>query len=570
MAAEAPAPEPELEGVDGEVVTLRDCLLDLGEAIDCHRVSLGVLRAPGSEGEQTFALVPITILEERCLVAVPHAAWNRAIARRRLPRDALSRGVNVEVPAQGDPASRAHAAFKVKVWVGFLNLDFEESWTAGGGEDAQYPFRVSGSPGSVAAPLFAGLLQAAQEQFGYETGLSGTGGLAEEEADTVEDRVSAVERALGAVQKGLERLLERQDEAGAEPSAAARQVGPAAGFPALPGLDRGALSEARIAGIPEAQLRALSALAENPTRMPDGRAAPAKAAVRKSGPLSESEEEPPAGAGADLAEEEVQKLPPVERAVVEMSALLQKLAKKEERPRLDLEDLLDRAEGLGGSSSDVVGSQGASRSKAAAYLKLSRMLKEEPERIVESISRLVEEDFSGHRLGPGANQQTATMRGWLEHRSHIPGLAGPARWSWAVGGIADCLAAGRTAEAHARALLLVAAADQAAIDSGNWLLGAEFLLEPAAPLQAFARHTRPEMHEQQSTRILDPRWVSVAMSRVRERESFVEVRRKLGGGGGRPPGGGNASQDQPEKEEKGGGKGGRKGPRADKNEQGAK
>ncbi|CAE7386548.1 unnamed protein product [Symbiodinium sp. KB8] len=516
LALEA-VPLWELEEVDGEVVTLRDCLLDLREAIDCHRVSLGVLRTPGGDGEQSFALVPITTLEERCLVAVPHAAWNKAIARRRLPRDALSRGVNLEVPAQGEPPTQAHAAFKVKVWVGFLNHELEDSWTAGK-----------------------------------------TLSLGEEEAETVEDRVSAVERALGAEQKGLERLLDRQNEPAPRQTASAR--------PAV-------ATEGLLASRIESQLRLLSAMAENPTRMPDGRAAPAKTAVRKSGPLSESDEEAPAAAGAALAEEEVQKLPPVERAVVEMSALLQKLAKKEERPRPDLEDLLDRAEGLGGSSSDAAGSQGVSRSKAAAYLKLSRLLKEEPERIVESISRLVEEDFSGHRLGPGAHQQTATMRGWLEHRSHIPGLAGPARWSWAVGGIADCLAAGRTTEAHARSLLLVAAADQAAIDSGSWLLGAEFLLEPYAPLQAFARHTRPEMHEQQSTRILDPRWVSVAMSRVRERESFVEVRRKLGGGGGRPPGGGSAAQDPSEKDDKGdkgGGKGGRKGPRSDKSEQGAK
>ena len=131
MAAEEAVPLWELEEVDGEVVTLRDCLLDLREAIDCHRVSLGVLRTPGGDGEQSFALVPITTLEERCLVAVPHAAWNKAIARRRLPRDALSRGVNLEVPAQGEPPTQAHAAFKVKVWVGFLNHELEDSWTAG-------------------------------------------------------------------------------------------------------------------------------------------------------------------------------------------------------------------------------------------------------------------------------------------------------------------------------------------------------------------------------------------------------------------------------------------------------
>ena len=47
--------------------------------------------------------------------------------------------------------------------------------------------------------------------------------------------------------------------------------------------------------------------------------------------------------------------------------------------------------------------------------------------------------------------------------------------------IADALAADRTAEAHARSLLLVAAADQAAIDQGSWLVGSELLLEGAAP-----------------------------------------------------------------------------------------
>ena len=124
------------------------------------------------------------------------------------------------------------------------------------------------------------------------------------------------------------------------------------------------------------------------------------------------------------------------------------------------------------------------------------------------------------------------------------------RWAWAVGGISDCLAAGRHVEAHARSLLLLAAADQAAVDAGSWLiLGSEFLFESAAPVQAFARHRGPELHEQQHTRILDQRWIHVAMSRVRERESFrrseTETRR-------------TSSGDAPEKEERPG-KGARKG-----------
>ena len=106
-------------------------------------------------------------------------------------------------------------------------------------------------------------------------------------------------------------------------------------------------------------------------------------------------------------------------------------------------------------------------------------------------------------------------------------MAGPLRWAWAVGGIADALSARRYLEAHARTPLFLAAADPAPVDSGSWLLGSEYLLEPAAPLQSFAKHRPPESSEAQHTRILDPRWISVAVARINERESFIEVRHKL-------------------------------------------
>ncbi|CAE7217549.1 unnamed protein product [Symbiodinium sp. CCMP2592] len=524
--------------------------------------------SPCPEGaEFSVAAIPVTVIEERCLVAVPHSTWNKATARRKLPRQGLTRAVNLEVAAQGDPPSSSHAALRVKVWLGFLDKDLEDSWSAGGGGEAQYPFRVAGSQTVAAVPFFPGLSQAAQEQFGYETGLSGAAPEGEEEADGLEDRVGAIEKALGAVQKGLDRLLQLRSAAPKASDAAAATPKPSAvqaplAAPVPPGLDPATVAEARRAGIPEAQLRLLSELASKPNKMADGRGA--RVGARKSGPLSESEEDAPAGGGTDLLLENTSALPPVEKAVVEMSAVLRKLATREEKGRLDLEDLLDRADGVSFGSGDGSGSLGTSRSKTAAYMRLCRMLKEEPERIVESITRLVEEDFTGLRAGPGASQQTATMRGWLEHRSHIPGLAGPVRWAWAVGGIADCLAANRHAEAHARSLLLLAAADQAAVDSGSWLLGAEFLLESAAPIQAFSRHRGPELHEQQHTRILDQRWIHVAMSRVRERESFVEVRKKLGGGAsGRPAApAGSGSGDTPEKDEKAG-KGARKGQKGD-------
>ncbi|CAE7232958.1 unnamed protein product, partial [Symbiodinium sp. CCMP2592] len=485
LAAPVPEGEPGAEveeEEEGEPLTLRDCLLDLGELIDPHSVSVGILApGPAAAPGATVALIPVTVSDDLCLCAVPHASWNKAIARRKLPKGCLVRAVNVEVPAQGEPPSLAHAALKVKVWIGFLDRTQESCWTAGGGESAQFPFRVSGSPGATALPFFPALLQVAQEQFGFETGQSGLGAETAEEPDPLALRVGAIEKALGSVQVGLEKLLQQRPAAPAGPAAASdlpRKPVPVDDIPAPPGLDPSTVAEARRAGVPESQLRLLGELAAKPNRMGDGRGKPI---TRASGPLSESEgEEAPGAGGAGLTVEDARALPPMERAVLEMSAVLQRLAKKEERPRADLED-------LSSSQFDGSGAGGASRSKAAAYSKLCRLIKEEePERIVESISRLVEEDFSGMRAGPGSSQHTATMRGWLEHRSHIPGLAGPVRWAWAVAGRADALAAGRPEEAHARSLLLLAAADQAAVDSGSCLLGAEFQLPRARASRAAA------------------------------------------------------------------------------------
>ena len=173
MAAEAPG-APVLEGEadeeEGDSLTLRDCLLDLGEAIDPFTVSVGQLASGTEEAPGvSVALVPVTVVEDSCLVAVPHACWNKAIARRRLPKRCLTRAVNVEVAAQGEPPTRAHAALKVKVWIGFLDREQEARWTAGNGEEAQFPFRVSGSPGTSALPFFPALLQVAQEQFDLDS-----------------------------------------------------------------------------------------------------------------------------------------------------------------------------------------------------------------------------------------------------------------------------------------------------------------------------------------------------------------------------------------------------------------
>ena len=74
---------------------------------------------------------------------------------------------------------------------------------------------------------------------------------------------------------------------------------------------------------------------------------------------------------------------------------------------------------------------------------------------------------------------------------------------------------------------------------GNWLLAAEMSLEPAPPFTAFAKHRPPEASEDQKTKIMDSRWISLLMHRIREREAYTEAKKKLGGAGWRPPGGGD-------------------------------
>ena len=112
-------------------------------------------------------------------------------------------------------------------------------------------------------------------------------------------------------------------------------------------------------------------------------------------------------------------------------------------------------------------------------------------------------------------------------------MPGPVRWSWRVAGALDCLRAGRPFKAQARLGLLLAASDQAAIEGGSWLLASEMLLEPQPLVASFAKHRAPEAWETRQTKLLDSRIFAVLIHRIREREAFLEARKKLTGH--RPP-----------------------------------
>ncbi|CAE7354970.1 unnamed protein product, partial [Symbiodinium sp. KB8] len=252
--------------------------------------------------------------------------------------------------------------------------------------------------------------------------------------------------------------------------------GPTVGAP-LAGLDPTVVAAARAAGVPEDQLKLMEKLAAKPGKLGDG-CRQAKTV------LSESEEDEPPELGEEGDPGSVAE------AICKMTQILSKLSKP--RRGGSLEDLLDRSDGseLGQGSSSSGGS-----SKAAAYQKLTRLLKEDPAKISSSILRLMAEDFQGHVAAPGLEAVGMTTRAWLEHRSRVQQFAAPVRWGWQTAGALDALLSGREEECKARLCLMLCALDQSSLDAGSWLLAAEMLLEPPPPFSSFSKHRAPEPGE---------------------------------------------------------------------------
>ena len=301
------------------------------------------------------------------------------------------------------------------------------------------------------------------------------------------------------------------------------QTGPASpGAVIYPGLDPSAVAAARAAGFPEGQLAKLAAAAG---KQPALKEAP-KRAPKPRNVLSESEEEEDAAAlGIGGDGEQLDSQPAVERAVVQLAKIVA-IMQKEKSSKSGLEGILEKAEGGGGA--DPSGAQsGGSRGKAAAFKKLKAALQENPEWLYSNVEALMDEDFNLVRAAPGVSQQPTTTRAWLEHRSKLLYFQSSVRAAWLIGGIHDALKGGRVAEARARSALAILAYDQAALDNGNWQLAQELCLELGPPFSSFQGRKPPEVGEQAWSRLADERFLELALWRLKDKDAFVESRKRL-------------------------------------------
>lgn len=165
---------------------------------------------------------------------------------------------------------------------------------------------------------------------------------------------------------------------------------------------------------------------------------------------------------------------------------------------------------------------------AAAFRALKKALVENPSYIYETIEQHLQTDFESRPSRPGQPLGGASIRGWVESRSRIQYYPQQIRWTWAAAGVWDCLIREDYKQARARAALMVAAADQAAIDDGNWLLASVAFLESPAPFHAFSQRQAPSAHDLQHSVLLDPKWIEVFVSHVKEMGGYQEAKKRLG------------------------------------------
>lgn len=486
--------------------------------------------------------VPIALIQGDLLAAFPFAAWSRVAAERELPRRGLVRPVPLEVvcAAVEDPAVVADDVEPMKLWVGFVERSLAKRVSPGRSETAQLdiPVTLVGEDGgeTLCIPFAPALADIANEHFAFVSAESG-GRLGE--VPTVEERMQRLETTLQAMQESLAALVPRQvqdPEGGrggrvpvikANPKPQSRPpVEKVKG--SLENLDAGVVASARQAGVSEAQLVELNKLLAKPNRMED-----APGLKRKDPDLSESDsggEEPILEADEELPGGKA-KLDPVGSAVVKLTRIVDNLSQSK-RPSKELEDLLDGIEGGQESTS----SSSSLRSKAAVYQKLRRSLQENPKAIYSKVEELMELDFTQLRRAPGGQNQPVSARAWLEHRSKLSSYPMGVRMGWILSGILDALRADHIQEARARTAVALIALEQASLDQGSWLLSQEILLEDPPPFQSFQGRRVPESWEQATSKLLDERWTSVLTWRLKEKDSYIETRKRLGQGRGKGEG----------------------------------
>lgn len=500
-----------------------------------HFFSVGRLPIDITAGTTT-EVIAVTVIDSKLLVAFPSKVWARKVSERKLPSKALVKPTLCSVASCLALDREVAGSVPLRVWFGFLQpemeaeLDFSDL-----GEEPDFVFALEEGAGIL--PTADAMMEVASEHYAFQSAVSGAGVPGHQGEGGVggtEERLQKLEQVLASIQLNLSEIAKDKKtvptSAGARPKPASR---PSAlkvpkKQPIFPGLDPSVVSAALAAGVPEAHLTEMSGIIKDrPRRLED---VPRPAATKKSpdansnSTVSEEEEDSEGGADGDaLGSDGTGKV--VGKAIMQLTKICTQLAKKDQRKQDSLENLLD---GTGSASSADSSSLPAARKTAAAMRAMRKALSDSPKVIYESLEAHLQSDYAARTVAPGEPLQAGvTVRGWVANKSRVMNYTNHVRWVWQVSAIWDCLINGKTDEARARCGLLIAAADQASIDGGNWLVPSVALLESPPPFQMFGNHLPPSPHELQHSALYDPRWFEVFLAQVKEMDTLQEAKKKL-------------------------------------------
>ena len=504
-----------------------------------HSYRIGRTVCPLSQ--KLAGVIAITIIDEKVLVAVPEAVWHRVPAKRLLPPKALGKPIlcAVAVCHSEERERILDEGLTAKVWFGLASPEFEASLDFVTEEEIDYGF----SP-LAAEPLLpsgAALVDVANSHFSFFSAESEIPECPAPFPGGQEHRIQLLEDSLGKIHQSLAKLTgegkptpkQTAKPATPRPGAAGRTAAaqkPSGSLEAgesIPGLDQEAVQAALAAGVPMVYLREMGAvLGKKPKRLeelPRGTGTKARA----KGPLSESEDEPELIAedeedfGGESGQPVGGEKSEISQAIVQLTAIAKNLTSSKEK-KDKVETLLEGSGGGGAFGTESSSSSGG-RKNSAVVRALQKVLVEDPKYLYERMEANMQSDFLARPVQPGEPMPANTsVRGWLASRSRIQNYTNHVRWSWQIAGVWDCLIQGRTAEARARCALMMAAADQASIDGGSWVVANVALLESPPPFQAFANHLPPSALELQHS----VHWSSSIQRAARRiRETKVRVPR---------------------------------------------
>eukprot|EP00438_Fugacium_kawagutii_P000120 Skav218734 [mRNA] locus=scaffold1346:878540:884943:+ [translate_table: standard] len=459
-------------------------------------------------GGDSFEIIILGLANKRALVSFPASAWAKRPAQRLLPTGTLTRPLSLRVAAAvSTDRTQVDPNRLVDLWVGWLpenrwqNISFDSAE----GAEAEHRF-VECVEGEPCFPAAEALSNVVAEKFNF------TGAKA---VSPDESRLQALEAGMQSIEISLQQLLSvRQPE-----GEGGFQTATEGATPRQPPLPR---SKTRAAAAPPGleeleQYPGLDPATKKPklTEVPNG-TMPSPLELAEDLDEDDGFAEPVANAATSSTAD-----PVVAQALAQLTKIVGKLSSKSD----EVADYLADSSTASGSV-DLTSYQ--SRRHAATLAALKKALVKEPKKIYSVIEQNMAEQFQLSSALPNTIGNVFTVRAWAEHRSRIQAYPRTVRFAWATAGALDCLRENRVEEARARLALVMAQLEQEALDHGSALLSQEFSLEPIPPMTSFSAHQLPDPAEMPYTRLMHPTWIEACAHRLKEMDSYLELRRKLG------------------------------------------